>query len=460
MIRFRPDVEIRREDGALVLEVPWSRRVVRTPDLFPAVEALRAGAPLEVLEESAPDLTRLYFLVESLGRSGFLTHSVVADGETLLTLVPMRGNFRFAVPRVSGVYRLSRFAYLRRLDEDLILESPRSLARAEVGPRVAALLAGPVAVADLGEAERRCVAFLAGAGLLESSTDGRLPEDGDPALRMWDFHDLLFHARSRQGRHDYPVGAVQPFVGDLDPLPAVKAPMSVDVVDLPRADIAGLRTVDVPFTEVLEARKSVRARGEEPLTVRQLGEFLYRCARVRRTWPASPEQGILYEAAERPYPSGGGSWDLEIYVTVNACAGLESGLYHYDPLRHRLERLTGRTPHVERSLSAASSACYEQVVPDVLLSVTSRFGRLGWRYRAWAYSATLRNVGVLLQTMYLVATAMGLSPCAVASGDAQGFAEATGVDYFAESTVSEFMLSGPPAEPYSVRWDAGEPQNG
>lgn len=455
VLKFRPDTTVSRQDGAMVLEVPWRRRVVRLADLFPVLDALRHGSTVEDLEALSSDLPTLYYLLETLGRSGFLCHSV---GD-LVTVVPMRPDFVFRPGPVSGAFRLSRFAYMRRLEEDLVLESPRSVARAVLGPRMAALLAGPVDVASVAEDEARAVAFLVAAGLLDPVEEGRLAEDADPVLRMWDFHDLLFHARSRQGRHDYPCGALQPFVGELEPLPAVKPPMSQDVVELPRADIPGLRAGDVPFTEVLEARKSVRARGDEPLTVQQLGEFLYRCARVRTTWPASPEQGILYEAAARPYPSGGGSWDLEIYVTVNACRGLESGLYHYDPLGHRLERLSGRTPHVERALDAASRACLGQVVPDVLLSLTSRFGRLGWRYRAWAYSATLRNAGVLLQTMYLVATAMGLSPCAVASGDAQEFAEATGVDYFAESTVSEFMLSGPPAAPYSVRWDAGEPVN-
>jgi SagB-type dehydrogenase family enzyme len=64
-----------------------------------------------------------------------------------------------------------------------------------------------------------------------------------------------------------------------------------------------------------------------------------------------------------------------------------------------------------------------------------------------AYAATLKNVGVLYQTMYLVATAMGLAPCALGAGNADLFAAAVGTDYYAESSVGEFMLGSAPAEP-------------
>lgn len=57
-----------------------------------------------------------------------------------------------------------------------------------------------------------------------------------------------------------------------------------------------------------------------------------------------------------------------------------------------------------------------------------------------AYAATLKHVGILYQTMYLAATAMGLAPCAVGTGNADLFAEATGLDYYAETSVGEFLL--------------------
>jgi hypothetical protein len=42
--------------------------------------------------------------------------------------------------------------------------------------------------------------------------------------------------------------------------------------------------------------------------------------------------------------------------------------------------------------------------------------------------------------MYLAATAMGLAPCGVGVGDADLFARAAGTDYYAETSVGEFLL--------------------
>jgi hypothetical protein len=46
--------------------------------------------------------------------------------------------------------------------------------------------------------------------------------------------------------------------------------------------------------------------------------------------------------------------------------------------------------------------------------------------------------------MYLVATAMGLAPCALGGGDSDLFAQASGLDYLAESAVGEFILGSLP----------------
>jgi SagB-type dehydrogenase family enzyme len=72
--------------------------------------------------------------------------------------------------------------------------------------------------------------------------------------------------------------------------------------------------------------------------------------------------------------------------------------------------------------------------------MASRFQRLGWKYNAIAYAATLKNVGVLYQTMYLVATAMDLAPCGLGSGNSDLLAEAAGLDDLNESSVGELML--------------------
>ena len=77
---------------------------------------------------------------------------------------------------------------------------------------------------------------------------------------------------------------------------------------------------------------------------------------------------------------------------------------------------------------------------QVLLVVAARFQRLAWKYASIAYALTLEHVGVLYQTMYLAATAMGLAPCALGAGNSDLFARAAGTDWCAETSVGEFLL--------------------
>jgi oxazoline/thiazoline dehydrogenase len=134
---------------------------------------------------------------------------------------------------------------------------------------------------------------------------------------------------------------------------------------------------------------------------------------------------------------------LEFYLTINQCEGLPSGLYHYEPLQHQLTRLRERDRFVESLLNYAIIAA-RQSNPQVLITLAARFQRISWKYDAIAYATTLKHVGVVYQTMYLVATAMNLAPCALGSGDSDMFAAAAKTDYFAETSVGEFILGSLP----------------
>src|SRR5262249_32785554 len=209
---------------------------------------------------------------------------------------------------------------------------------------------------------------------------------------------------------------------------------------------------DPPLARVQERRRSVRDfDAHRPITDRQLGEFLFRVARVkdcRQAEVMTPHGPIHMDFASRPYPAGGSLYELELYAVVNVCANLEPGLYHYDPSRHRLTRMCGLTTEVGRLLrDAAESTGISENNLQVLLILAARFPRLAWKYESIAYALTLKHVGVVFQTMYLTATAMGLAPCAVGGGNADLFARAAGTDYYAETSVGEFLLGSPRPEP-------------
>lgn len=189
----------------------------------------------------------------------------------------------------------------------------------------------------------------------------------------------------------------------------------------------------------------MRVQGTQPLSLETLGDFLYRAARVRERTPATPETG--YEHTRRPYPSGGACYDLELYLAVDRCQGLDSGLYYYEPERHCLVPRSGRTREVETLLATAATMALSTKLPQVLICLASRFQRVSWGYESVAYAVTLKNVGVLYQTLNLVATAMGLAGCGLGAGDSELFAKAAGTDYYEETTVGEFLLGSRDAEP-------------
>jgi SagB-type dehydrogenase family enzyme len=400
------------------------------------------------------DAAGLAHVIEALDRRLFLRRALLTGDRALLTVEAISGDFGFDLRRIprAGWYRLSRFAYCRRHHDDFVLESPLSRARMIIQePAVAALvglLARPATAAELAgridaldaESAESVLAVLVACGFAGASAGDAALDREDTALRQWEFHDLLFHSRSRRGWHDYPVGAHLRFRGELEPLPAVKPLVEGERIDLGAERMASSRChADSSLQAVLERRSSIRAYGE-PLALEQIGEFLYRSARVRGIRPRDDAAGHLYEESSRPYPSGGAAYDLEIYLSIGRCHGLRPGVYHYDPLGHRLTLVNGDPAYVRRLLDDASVSAGRVVIPDVLITLTSRFQRLSWKYDAIAYATTLKNVGALYQTMYLVATDMELAPCALGGGDSALVAEAMGLDPLVEGSVGEFML--------------------
>jgi SagB-type dehydrogenase family enzyme len=463
LLSWRPEVTATDAGGGtLVVEGPGGRTCVRRA--FPAVlDALRRCQPpgedeerLAELVQAGGDgaLARWYYCLDRFTRRGFLGQSAHANGTRLATLVAVSPSFVSGTRRVDPAsrYVLSRFAYLHRDGAEAVLESPLAHARVVLDDcRAAAVvgaLAAPCTAEELAsrvgglatEAVARVLTLLLRAGMLEDAG-----VDEGAALQTWAFHDLLFHARSRKGRSDAPYGGAYRLADRLAPPPALKPPPTGETVALNRPDLARLEREDPPLAWVQEQRRSVREYDPaRPLTARQLGEFLYRVARVkdrREMEVTTPHGSVRMEFAGRPYPAGGALYELEVYVAVNRCEGLTAGLYHYDPARHALTRLRGRTAEVAGLLGdAADSAAIEARTLQTLLVLAARFPRLAWKYESIAYALTLKHVGVVYQTMYLVATAMGLAPCAVGGGDADLFARAAGTDYYAETSVGEFLL--------------------
>lgn len=359
---------------------------------------------------------------------------------------------------------LSRFAYQHPYEGTMVLESPLSKFRVKLldwrASALLAQLAQPQTLATLTpppylgpETAYQFLNLLWAAGFLTAD-----PEP--PSLQLWDFHNLLFHSRSRNGRHDYPAVNYDIDIERWSDFPVVKPPMSDQIVPLPRPNLRALMCNDATLTEAIESRKSFREYDDNhPISIEQLSELLYRTARVKELlgmeeW-FSKEFGknwreiigfkpdINYgELSRRPYPGGGAMYELEIYLVVRNCQGLHQGVYHYDPLNHQLEKIVESEDNNFTALGY--DEFFSKIRTQVLFVITARFGRLFRRYCSIAYALILKHVGVLQQNFYLVATNMGLAPSAVGNGDSDAFGRATGLDYVEESAVGEFAIGSLP----------------
>jgi SagB-type dehydrogenase family enzyme len=350
-------------------------------------------------------------------------------------------------------YQVSRFACLHRVAGQLAIECPhRSTRILTAVPGIGAIAAALAQARGMAELTGlipehdeavvgQYVAFMAAFGAIAPvSADGLLAEDADPQLRQREFHDVLMHMQSRMGLTSERIGGTFPFAGSIPPTPAVKPSMADELIDLPAPDLDRIVSTDPPLGRVMEDRRSVREHGATPLSAEQLGEFLFRVGRVRGSRIPARDDPRGYEATVRTYPSGGASYDLEIYLAVRQCQGLAEGFYHYEPGRHALAGIPCDSSDVRTLLRTAYLANGGRVLPQLLFVITSRFTRLSWKYRGIAYATTLRNVGVLYEAMYLAATAMGLAPCALGGGDSAVVAAMTSLSPLIESSVGEFML--------------------
>ena len=70
------------------------------------------------------------------------------------------------------------------------------------------------------------------------------------------------------------------------------------------------------------------------------------------------------------------------------------------------------------------------------------YNRVNWKYEVLTYSLILKHMGVTMQQLYLVATALDLAPCSRGSGDSALFSRATIMNRFSDAAVCEFMISG------------------
>ena len=293
-------------------------------------------------------LKALYGCLGFLRSRRLMGYTVVAGREPLATWIPDNDDGLDPQPDAATPLRgqrvvLSRFAYCRRDENALVLESPLAFGQlvlhgehGEDAWRALGQLNRPRALQDAiaGSplppiAARRFLGLLWRHHFLTAPDgDGRgrldLRHRQSRALDSWEFHDLLFHTRSRHGRHRNGYGARPQSSSTRRRDAPAPRPRPADIVRLPRPDPCRLRRDDaLTFAAVLEDRRTRRVHDASPMTIDELGEFLYRTvrARQRRT------HGQDWKGLDRVAPTGGAAYELDTYLAIRGSVAASARAY-------------------------------------------------------------------------------------------------------------------------------------
>lgn len=271
---------------------------------------------------------------------------------------------------------------------------------------------------------------LVSAGVLEDSSGS--PTDRGRVSHYWNPFELAVHRYTNVGGYDQEQIRRR---GVLPP-PSFKPRRAGKATTLPEP------AYDLPFTlsDVLARRRSVRTYDSRPLRLTELSTLLHQSARI-----VSIERSrLLGDHVFRPFASGGARSELELYVIANNVVDLSPGAHYYDARSHELVMVRSRDAYQERVNRRARMATGDSLNtdPPILVLITAVFSRMMWKYRGMGLSIIYKDVGCLYQTLYMVATALGLGPCGIGGAEESLNSRWLGLDPLVESQVG-CVLVGP-----------------
>ena len=202
-----------------------------------------------------------------------------------------------------------------------------------------------------------------------------------------------FHRNTSRWLHNLLEPADEP-----NPEPAFKEYFGKTTLSLPEPVLP-----ETSLREAVSARLSCRRFTGASLTLLQLATVLNTTYGIH----SRSTLGDL-EFLERPVPSGGGLYPLELYLLANTIEGVEAGVYHYAALHHTLEQIRSR-PLTRSQVSRLFMGQPYVAEAAVVAIFTAVVGRSLWKYGDRGYRYILIEVGHAAQNLNLVSCALGLA---------------------------------------------------
>jgi SagB-type dehydrogenase family enzyme len=205
--------------------------------------------------------------------------------------------------------------------------------------------------------------------------------------------------------------------GEPQPPLELPFPAGAETVELPAP--LGEEVPRVDLVETMNARRSLRHYGAEPLSLWELSFLL---------WCTQGVQAVTQRPATmRPVPSAGARHAFETIVWAGNVAGLEPGLYRFLALEQRLLPLR-LDPTLAEPLVAACGHQRQVARSAATFFWVAVAERMTWRYGGRGYRYLLLDAGHVCQNLYLAAEAIRCGACAIGAYDDVALNSLLGLD--------------------------------
>lgn len=196
---------------------------------------------------------------------------------------------------------------------------------------------------------------------------------------------------------------------------------------LPKLSLPSPQVLPVSLSEALSVRHSHRDFLGEPMPLQKLADVLY--------WACAVRTGTN----NRPYPSGGGRFPVELYVlNLQTSDEFASGVYHYDLKAHSLDQLW-KKEFTREELEELFGYPWAKKA-SVLIVMTGVFHRTVEKYGERGYRFVLLEAGHIGQNIALASEALGLRSCSLGGVNEQFIESLLDIDPKQESAVYSIVL--------------------
>ena len=212
------------------------------------------------------------------------------------------------------------------------------------------------------------------------------------------------------------------------PAPPLQKPYPEDAVLIDLIAPDDFSCGNVPLAQAIGSRKSHRNFTDAALTLEELSFLLWATQGVREV-----DSKKIW--TKRMVPSGGARQPFETYIIVNRVEGLESGVYRYLAIEHKLLHVSVAGDDQAEKIKQACHGqgfCGKSAVVFVWSTIPYR---AEWRYSIMSHKVMAIEAGHVCQNLYLACEGIGSGTCGIAAYDQKLIDTLIGVDGKDEFTV-------------------------